>query len=415
MGLTSKISKPLNDSFFVNDINTRQLVSANWRYGVQLNAGNGYVGSNASESDPYSGCFQVWNTITGKKQITQLTTREAFAGSGRITEREFVVYGLDSDNVLTRISAKSLGVLGSDSTTSSTYDWTSEPLVFVIPEGYEQILIGVIYHRINGAAVNTPGFRAMSDVTNYDESKRFHLAASYAGDLNSIDLDLATASLADDAGPLVLEIEYTSFNPYMEAEIDSLFSGTESVHQIPVSRDGSTSIKLEDVTCDDTESQTIKLSTSDATVAQTIVHDMGATTAGVNVITMDGNDVTLPDWDDTVTPEGQDGDNFDYLIQQGTSVGDLLFLNKSQGMGPIAGSNKRDITTISHACANASARGSEYSFTESNFITVLGSGSVGKLQVCARPSIIFGDSQCGTKFSGDAYLNRLGLAYSTAR
>lgn len=375
-----------------------------------------------------------WHTSAGVKTITEIQTREVFLEIEDVSKREFVVYSR-SGTVYTEVAARDLGVPDNPATVSYTIDLSSDPLIVTIPDSFDDILMCMRYERPTtgngGTGANTggrgsgnsrPGIRGVNlGLLTSGETFRIAIAAAYTGTVDSLDSTDPNIIVANSDAAILFQITYTNDNKFFETEISSPHSGSgTNTYLIPLALGAQTSIKLEDVAATDTNNLTVAIGGDDWTgntfnTEETIIHDMGDTTGGVNVITMNSNNVTLPDFDDGTNTISQDGDNFDYLIQQRGTTGDLFFLNKTTGMGPVQVTNndRRDITTISHAVANAGARGSSYTFTNGNAIRFTGAGTVGNLQVGQVPTILIGDSQTGGKSSdtSDAVFVALGSGF----
>lgn len=155
---------------------------------------------------------------------------------------------------------------------------------------------------------------------------------------------------------------------------------------VPKRTDGDYWIKFEDVVVADGEAFTCALDIEDggAQVTQTtLILDMGAT----DQVTFGGANVAL----NAVTPEA--GDTFDMGVhcQPTTAKADLFVQNKSVAQGAVG---NLDFVTFSHAVANASTRGTEYtSISSPTMLDMSGTAAVAKIQVGWEPVVIFGDSQ----------------------
>lgn len=367
-------------------------------------------------------CLQRWNTSPGTKTITRMKSREAFLVTAEVTTRELVVYTRVGTQYTLR-GSYDLGVPGNNSTTN--YDVTlSEPMVVTIPEGVDEVFYGARWTRPATSASSRPGYRGVVDSFLTSGSLvKIGFSSSFSGDYDDFSSAVAAVTTSSSSNaPLLLKLYYTNNNEFFETEIATPHSGTgTSVHMIPTAVSEQTSIFLKNVTATDTNTLTFALGNPDtATTAfvatQTVIHDMGATTPGTNVVTASGNNVTLVDYNDGTNIVSQDGNDFNYLIQSRPGgTGDVFWQNMTTGMGPVQNTSnaRRDVATMSHAVKNSGVRGTEYTFASGIFIQFTGVGTVDTLQLAQRPVIIMGDSQSGRKNSDTANndFNRLSQAW----
>jgi hypothetical protein len=138
-------------------------------------------------------------------------------------------------------------------------------------------------------------------------------------------------------------------------------------------------------------------------VRTTMVVDMGLT----DKVTFGSADVNL----NGVTPEA--GDAFDFLMELrgATNDGDLFWINKDNGQGPLGAA---DPITISHKTKASGARGGVYDLGTTGaipqFLRMSGTAAVENIEVGWQPVLLFGDSQLTISVGeGDmSSTNRLG-------
>jgi hypothetical protein len=349
----------ITDAYDVSELSS-------WHYGNTIVNGTAYNGMSGTDVR-MKGFFTRLNLTAGTYYIDTFLARIAFMlNSCDLIELKIcrkdgtdftVVYSFD----LT--SQKP----ASDSTVSATFDLDDEEIVL---ESGVEYYFGTTMRGPSGRTSGRPGIRAS---TGRSTDATYTLET--AGGVSSWPTTF-TPSVEASGYQYHQQLLLKTKNRIVYSD-DSLAVGDAPM--IPFRATGLTYVKLSSVVVADGENLDFNFRLSDSTVCDKLTVDF------VN------DDIEIASTTQSLT--GQDGDTFDLLCQfdNANDKSNVFYMNVTDGQG---GEGASDITTISHAAKNSATRAANYTISriDYSYVSIEGSGAVGKIEVGYEPVIIFGDS-----------------------
>lgn len=386
-----------------------------WKSGHDpADTGDNYVGVGSTTSDGWCCLAQNVGMKPGYQTITKVGMRRALAATVQ-TDAYVVAFEYDSGTgACTVLGRQAVTTTASDTESAQNHDVNIPILVGSLP-----VYVGIFYDRRSSLS-NRPGARGIVAATQRPTASsgsapsvlRITIPVTAGVDLPASWTNGSSSVVISGHASNVVYCEWQSINGVM-AELPA-YSGTAVGYSLPRPVDGRSFLLFRDVVV--TDGNALTLDFRDGTASDgTVVIDMGAT----DQITVDGVSVALP----AINSLAQAGDTFDIAIGMEPNGGgiDVYWVNRTKGAGggDTGGTySYRDITTISHTCADATAaRGAVAAINHMETLYISGTASYSAAYVldASKLFIALGDSQTGTKTDSAtaSALTSLGSAFAS--